>query len=177
MTKTLCALLLLVSTTASAAIIVSHKTGARANVGDAVASQFQAYVDDLETNHGVRVLFMGGNRPGHCSPRHMHSCQRALDVCQLRRGRVDGRCGLPAPRELAAIASRHGLFEGGQWCNSDYGHAQVGVSAPACGGSRTARLDLGRSHVRHTKQLSARSHKRISPHHTEVAGADRLMLH
>jgi len=27
----------------------------------------------------------------------------------------------------------HGLFEGGRWCNSDYGHAQVGVTAAACG--------------------------------------------
>jgi hypothetical protein len=27
------------------------------------------------------------------------------------------------------------LFEGGRWCNSDYGHAQIGVTAAACGDS------------------------------------------
>lgn len=170
-------MLLLVSTAANAATIVSHKTGARANVGSAYRAQFQAYVDDIEASGGT-VHFMGGIRGGRCSSRHMHPCGRAVDICQLSRGRVDRRCHLPGPHELASIASRHGLFEGGQWCNSDYGHAQAGVSAPSCGGSRTARLDLGRSHIRHTKQLSARSHhKRISPHHVDVAGADRLMLH
>ena len=38
-------------------VIVSAKTGARARVGVAYAARFQAYIDDLETNHGARVLF------------------------------------------------------------------------------------------------------------------------
>ena len=117
---------------AAPCIVRSGKTGASARVGCAYVARFQAYVDELEAN-GATVHFMGGYRPGHCSPRHMHSCNRALDVCQLSRGRVDTKCRLPGRQALATIAERHGLFEGGQWCHSDYGHAQVGVTAGACG--------------------------------------------
>ena len=63
--------------------------------------RFQAYIDDLENNHGARVLFMGGIRPGHCSPSSEHPCGKALDVCQLRRGVVDSRCNLPGRRVSA----------------------------------------------------------------------------
>jgi hypothetical protein len=118
-------------------VVTSRKTGARARVGIAHAERFQAYIDDLEKNHGARVLFMGGVRPGHCAPYSMHPCGRALDVCQLRRGVVDARCHLPPRRTLAQIAAAHGLFEGGRWCNSDYGHAQLGVTAGDCGERRT----------------------------------------
>jgi hypothetical protein len=48
----------------AAGIVMSRKTGARARVGVAYAARFQAYIDDLETNHGARVLFMGGFGPG-----------------------------------------------------------------------------------------------------------------
>ncbi len=118
-------------------IVASRKTGARARVGIAYAGRFQAYIDDLEANHGARIHFIGGIRPGHCATSSLHPCGRALDVCQLRRGVVDSRCHLPARRELARIASSHGLFEGGRWCNSDYGHAQVGDTAGDCGARRT----------------------------------------
>src|SRR5215468_12031169 len=40
--------------------VISRKTGARARVGVAYAARFQAYIDDLENNHGARVIFMGG---------------------------------------------------------------------------------------------------------------------
>jgi len=120
-----------------AGIVISRKTGARARVGVAHAARFQAYIDDLENNHGARIIFMGGIRPGRCSSSGMHPCGKALDVCQLRRGVVDPRCHLPPRRTLAQVASSHGLFEGGRWCNSDYGHAQVGVSAGDCGDRRT----------------------------------------
>jgi len=123
---------------AGSGLIRSGKTGATARVGAAYAARFQAYIDDLESR-GASVRFMGGIRKGRCSSSHMHPCGRALDVCQLSRGHVDGRCHLPDRNTIAAVASRHGLFEGGQWCNSDYGHAQVGVSAAACG-------DRGRRH-------------------------------
>jgi len=113
-------------------VVVSSKTGARARVGVAYAARFQAYIDDLENNHGARVLFMGGIRPGRCSPASEHPCGKALDVCQLRRGVVDRRCNLPTLVTLGRIASSHGLFEGGRWCNSDYGHAQVDTTAAAC---------------------------------------------
>jgi hypothetical protein len=121
-------------------MVISRKTGARARVGVAYAARFQAYIDDLENNHGARVLFMGGIRPGRCSPSSEHPCGKALDVCQLRRGVVDPRCKLPERSALGRIAASHGLFEGGRWCNSDYGHAQVDVT-PACGdpGRRIAR--------------------------------------
>jgi hypothetical protein len=116
----------------AAGFVISSKTGARARVGTRYAAQFQAYIDDLENNHGARVLFMGGIRPGGCSPSSEHPCGKALDVCQLRRGVVDPRCKLPGRTALGQIAASHGLFEGGRWCNSDYGHAQVGVTR-ACG--------------------------------------------
>jgi hypothetical protein len=119
----------------AAGLVVSRKTGARAHVAPRYAGQFQAYVDDLERD-GASVRFMGGIRRGRCWPGGLHPCGKALDVCQLSRGRVDARCHLPHRAEIAAIAARHGLFEGGQWCRSDYGHAQVGVSAAACGSSR-----------------------------------------
>jgi hypothetical protein len=130
-------------------LVISHKTGARARVGVTYAARFQAYVDDLESNYGARVLFMGGIRPGRCRPESQHPCGRALDICQLSRGRVDPRCNLPERIALAGIASAHGLFEGGRWCQSDYGHAQVGVTAAACGESpfrivrRTMRESIG----------------------------------
>jgi hypothetical protein len=120
-------------------IIVSSKTGARAHVGATYAARFQAYINDLENNYGARVLFMGGIRPGRCSVYSEHPCGKALDVCQLRRGVVDRRCQLPGRATLGQIAASHGLFEGGRWCDSDYGHAQVGVTAPACGESRIVR--------------------------------------
>ncbi len=116
-----------------AGVVISRKTNARARVGIAYAARFQAYIDDLENNYGARVLFMGGIRHGHCSSSSEHPCGKALDVCQLRRGVVDPRCKLPGRITLGQIAAAHGLFEGGRWCNSDYGHAQVGVTASACG--------------------------------------------
>jgi len=91
-------------------IVVSSKTGARARVGIAYAARFQAYINDLEKNYGARVLF-----------------------CQLGWGRVDQRCNLPDRVTLGRIAAAHGLFEGGRWCHSDYGHAQTSVTAAACG--------------------------------------------
>lgn len=119
-----------------AGVVVSRKTGARARVGVAYAARFQAYIDDLETKHGARVLFMGGIRPGRCSSSSEHPCGKALDVCQRRRGVVDSRCNLPGRVALGQIAASHGLFEGGRWCDSDYGHAQIGVTAAACGDNR-----------------------------------------
>ena len=112
-------------------VIISLKTGAQARVGISYAARFQAYIDDLETNHGARVLFMGGIRPGRCSSSSEHPCGKALDVCQRRRGVVDPRCNLPGRVALGQIAASHGLFEGGRWCDSDYGHAQIGVTAAA----------------------------------------------
>lgn len=119
--------------------VISSKTGARARVGIRYAARFQAYIDDLESNYGARVLFMGGIRRGRCSTSSEHPCGKALDVCQRRRGVVDPRCHLPGRVALARIAASHGLFEGGRWCNSDYGHAQVDVTAAACG-HRRARI-------------------------------------
>jgi len=116
-------------------IVISRKTGARARVGVAYAGRFQAYIDDLETNYGARVLFMGGTRPGRCSRSSEHPCGKALDVCQYRRGVVDPRCNLPGRAAIGKIAASHGLFEGGRWCNSDYGHVQVDVTV-ACGERR-----------------------------------------
>jgi hypothetical protein len=119
-------------------IVRSHKTRATAHVSPRYAAQFQAYIDDLEAG-GATVRFMGGYRKGKCWSGGMHPCGKALDVCQMRRGVVDRRCHLPGRAEIAHIAERHGLFEGGQWCHSDYGHAQAGVSAGACGTTLTAR--------------------------------------
>lgn len=113
-------------------VVVSHKTGAKARVSPAQAHKFQAYINDLEA-HGAVIKFMGGYRPGPCWPGGLHPCGKALDVCQYARGVVDRRCNLPGKIVMAQIARANGLFEGGQWCNGDLGHAQVGVTAGACG--------------------------------------------
>src|SRR5262245_14578074 len=123
-----------------AGVIISSKTGARARVGVAYAARFQAYIDDLEKNHGARILFMGGIRPGRCSVASEHPCGKALDVCQLRRGAVDQRCNLPGRVVLGQIAAAHGLFEGGRWCDSYDVHAQICVPSPPCGGRCPVRL-------------------------------------
>ena len=151
--------------TYGAGTVVSHKTGARAfGISSAHQPAFQAYINDIEAEGGI-VKFMGGFRRGTCSPRHMHSCSAAIDVCQRSRDRVDPSCHLPPRQRLAEIAARHGLFEGGQWCNGDYGHAQAGVSAPACG-SRLASRQGARGHRyasrahRHPVRWAARHHRR-----------------
>ena len=146
----------LLSIVTSPGVVISRKTGARARVGVAYAARFQAYIDDLERNHGARVLFMGGVRPGHCASHSMHPCGKALDVCQLSRGVVDARCHLPPRRTLAQIAAAHGLFEGGRWCNSDYGHAQLGVTAGDCGdrGTRMVQRQTAPRAVRATGFVS-----------------------
>ena len=123
----------------------SAKTGATAQVSAQYAGLFQAYVDDLEA-HGAKVKFMGGWRRGRCASYSLHPCGKALDVCQLSWGRVDASCHLPSPTIMAAIAKQHGLFEGGQWCHSDYGHAQVGETAAPCGHNLYAAV----THYRHT---------------------------
>ena len=115
-----------------AGLVVSKKTGATAHVAARYAAKFQAYVDDLEAG-GAVVRFMGGIRRGHCWAGSLHPCGMALDVCQLARGRVDWRCHLPSRHAVAQMASAHGLFEGGQWCSSDYGHVQVGETSAPCG--------------------------------------------
>jgi hypothetical protein len=117
--------------------IRSKRTGATARVDSRYASQFQNYIDDLE-NSGSVIRFMGGFRHGRCASASLHPCGRALDVCQVARGRVDARCRLPGPAILAEVASKYGLFEGGRWCNSDYGHAQIGVTAAACSSTHFA---------------------------------------
>ena len=62
----------------TAGAVISLKTGAHARVGITYAARFQAYIDDLETNHGARVLFMTGIRPGRCSSSGEHPCGKAL---------------------------------------------------------------------------------------------------
>ena len=121
--------------------------GATASVSPEHVKQFQALVHDLEA-HGAHITFMGGYRSGHCSQRHKHPCGLALDVCQLSRGIVDRRCHLPSRTEVSAIAERHGLFSGGDWCDSDYGHFEAGSSV-ACSarGGRYARIHHNRSRI------------------------------
>lgn len=137
----------------NAGIVVSHKTGAKARVSVAFASRFQAYIDDIEAR-GASVRFMGGIRRGHCWSGGMHPCGKALDVCQTGRGRVDHRCHLPSRHELSRIAAAHGLFEGGQWCHSDYGHVQVGESAAACGSQPGSTLVASARSRRHTRTVT-----------------------
>lgn len=131
-------------------VVVSHKTGAKARVAKAHVAKFQGYIDELEEN-GAIIYDLGGIRRGRCSSGHMHPCGRAMDVCQLRRGVVSPRCRLPASDVVGVIAMKHGLFEGGQWCNHDYGHVQVGVSAPACHDRSTIMMAKAKHHRRYAK--------------------------
>ena len=126
------ALLLFAATSANAAGVVTSKQGAKAYVSAAAAPKFQAYVNDLEAR-GAKIYSLGGYRKGRCSSGSLHPCGKAMDVCQTRRGRVEARCRLPSRHELARIAAAHGLFEGGQWCNSDMGHVQTVITASRCG--------------------------------------------
>lgn len=114
-------------------IVRSAKTGASARVAPRHRAKFQAYVDDLESR-GASIHYMGGLRRGRCSLASQHPCGGALDVCQDSRDRVSGRknCHLPSRAELISIAAAHGLFEGGQWCHGDMGHAQVIPTASSC---------------------------------------------
>ncbi len=132
-------------------IVRSHKTGATAHVGARYASMFQGYVDALEAT-GATIRFMGGIRRGRCSSGSMHPCGKALDVCQLSRDRVDSRCHLPGRDAMARIAAANGLFEGGQWCHGDMGHAQVGVSAAACGSTMMARRHHRHHRIRYARR-------------------------
>lgn len=144
-------------------VVRSKATGATARVAARYAARFQAYIDDLEA-HGAKVWYMGGIRRGRCSPGSQHPCGSALDVCQDRRGHVSGarNCHLPRPPEMAAIAERHGLEEGGVWCrHPDYGHAQVIPTGSRC----MARGSWG--HGGTTRTASARRHHRR--HHMRVA--------
>ena len=142
-------------------VVVSHKTGATAHVGWQYASRFQAYIDDVEAR-GAAVYFMGGIRRGHCSNSSLHPCGKALDTCQTSRGRVAAKCHLPSRYELGRIAAAHGLFEGGRWCNSDYGHAQVGETAAACGSHPT------------TMTASARSRRTVATAYAAPMYPDRM---
>jgi len=136
-------------------VVRSAKTGATARVSPKWSRVFQAYVDDLEA-HGAVIHYMGGIRPGRCSPASQHPCGSALDVCQDYRGHVSGArdCNLPGPVEMAAIAARHGLSEGSTWCGSpDYGHAQAIPTGTTC----TARGTFGP----HKHRLASRSAGRL----------------
>lgn len=141
---------------AGAGIVRSGKTGATARVALRYVGVFQAYIDDLEA-HGAAVYYMGGIRRGHCSNASQHPCGSALDVCQDWRGHVSAArdCHLPRPQEMAAIAARHGLEEGGIWCHSDYGHAQAQPSAGRC---PTRRYATGSWGTGTTRVVSARRH-------------------
>lgn len=132
-------------------VVRSHKTGATARVSPQHSAKFQAYIDDLESG-GAVIRFIGGYRRGHCWSGGLHPCGKALDVCQLSRGRVDARCNLPGRARLALIAAKHGLFEGGLWCHHDYGHAQVGVTAGACGSNLYAAVSKYKRHARLAKR-------------------------
>lgn len=125
-------------------VVRSHKTGAIARVSPKFAPKFQAYIDDLEAA-GARIRFMGGYRKGPCWSGGLHPCGQALDVCQTRRGVVDPRCNLPGRAAIARIAESHGLFEGGQWCHSDYGHVQTRVTASRCSNLYSAVAKFKRS--------------------------------
>ncbi len=139
-------------------IVRSGKTGATAHVAARYAAIFQSYVDDLEA-HGATVKFLGGYRPGPCASWSEHPCGKALDVCQTRRGVVDPRCHLPGRAQMIAIANRHDLQEGGEWCHSDMGHAQIDRTASRCGHNLYAAVgeyQAARSRVRHHRVRLAR---------------------
>lgn len=142
------------SVASGSGIVRSAKTGATAHVSAKYSGQFQSYINDLEAQ-GASVRFMGGYRKGPCANYSLHPCGMALDVCQLSRGRVDHRCNLPPRKSIISIASRHGLTEGGIWCHSDYGHAQVGMTAGPCGSNLYAAVGEFQARARHRKMRLA----------------------
>lgn len=154
----------------SVGIVRSKKTGRTAKVAARYRDRFQNYIDDLEA-HGATIWYMGGFRHGRCSEAHQHPCGAALDVCQDWRGHVSWHrdCHLPHPNEMAAIAARHGLFEGGLWCQGDYGHAQV-LKSRACPHRHYAVGSWGHGHGSRT--YSAHSHRRELFHNIVAVSGD-----
>jgi hypothetical protein len=130
------------------------KAGATATVSSRYADQFQHLIDDLEAS-GARITFMGGIRPGRCAQDSKHPCGMALDVCQYRRGIVEAKCRLPSPSAVSAIASRHGLFSGGDWCSSDYGHFEAGGSVACHGSWARSRGTIHEAHSKHRHSYAA----------------------
>lgn len=133
-------------------VIRSGKTGVTTTVAPQYRAQFQGYIDAIEAA-GATIYYMGGYRRGKCSiPRHKHPCGMAIDICQDRRGHVSGarNCNLPKPAQLAAIAAAHGLLEGGVWCRSDYGHAEVRTERQAmgCGSNLYAAVERFKQHAK-----------------------------
>ncbi len=149
------------------ATIVSKKTGAKAQVGSDNASAMQAYVDDLESAGGIVILMHGWRKERCAPPRHKHACGGALDVCQTARDVVMAKCHLPPRASMIALAARHGLTEGGQWCSGDRGHVEAGASAGACGVRVARRGDVRGTAISHrvawhnqrASFRSARSHR------------------
>jgi hypothetical protein len=145
-------------------VVRSTKTGATARVSPKWAPKFQAYIDELEAQ-GAKIYYMGGYRRGRCSSGSQHPCGSALDVCQDGRGRVSGArdCHLPGPARMAAIATRHGLKEGGTWCgNPDYGHVQAIKSGSTCaarGWAGDGKKRYLASMTGEVRLVSARRHK------------------
>jgi hypothetical protein len=96
-----------------------------------VCRSFQAYIGDLEANMAAYVY----GRIGRALLTFQRAPAEGSDVSgPARRGR-------PAMQSAdrvthGQVAAAHGLFEGGRWCNSDYGHAQVDVTAAGCGERR-----------------------------------------
>lgn len=140
-----------------AGIVRSAKTGATAHVSPKYASQFQAYINDLEAQ-GASIYYMGGYRKGPCANYSLHPCGMALDVCQDRRDHVSGltNCHLPGRTQLARTAAAHGLFEGGQWCRGDMGHVQVGTTAAPCGKNLYAAVGEFQARSKHHLKLAHR---------------------
>lgn len=96
----------------AAGVVMSRKTGSRARVGVAYAARFQAYIDDLEANYGARVLFMGGIRPGRCSPSSEHPCGKAYASSGEAWSTGDAIClvALPLVRSLRhTVCSKAGV--------------------------------------------------------------------
>jgi len=115
--------LLAVTVTASIAqgAEIKSSSGARASVSAQYAGKFQALITWLD-NHGYKIRFMGGYRPGKCWSGGMHPCGKAIDINQTGRGRIVASF----PAGVDEYARTLGLVPGSGWCNQDRGHFQVG---------------------------------------------------
>lgn len=106
---------------------IRASNGRTAKVASRYASQFQSFIDDLESE-GYRIDFMGGWRSwGTCRSCDAHPGGRAIDINQTGRNRVTRRL----PSNVTAIAARHGICHGAIWGNPDRGHFEIASKSRA----------------------------------------------
>lgn len=123
--------------------------GVPVRVAAAAGPRFEAFCRDMAAaGYPARPGWTSGYRPrGSCRGCDMHPRGLAIDFDQRARDRVV--VAMPR-RAVSAIAARHGLISGGDWCHGDLGHFEVdtGRNARPCSARRRSYAVLSRPNAR-----------------------------